>query len=233
VPADPINTPEMPTREEVLARHREVYDAMAPEYRERAPALEAVTLAALEPVIEELPPESRVLDVGCGAAVPTQILAARGHDAFAIDLSPRMVEMASSRISSATFLRGDYLETEFPERFRAIIAFAFIHLFPTRDAHAVLAKLRRDLDPDGLLLVGTTFEDVGREGFAPKLDYGKPLQRFRKVWTESEFEAAVRNAGFSRRDKRVHVDPFGKRWVDYVLSPSIKGPSSASNRNLD
>jgi SAM-dependent methyltransferase len=192
---------------------------MAPEYAKRARSLEPVTEAALAPLLAQLNPGSRVLDVGCGAAVPSGLLTANGHEATGIDLSPRMAAVASDRVPNATFLVGDYLEFRFTQRFDAIVAFAFIHLFPTSDALAVLRKLRSDLKPKGLLLIGTTLEEVGREGFETKADYLNSMPRFRKVWTEAELDSALARTGFETIDQLVHIDPYEKRWVDYLVQP--------------
>jgi SAM-dependent methyltransferase len=190
---------------------------LAPEYANRADSLKPVTEAALAPLLAELKPGSRVLDVGCGAAVSAGLLAANGHDATGIDLSSRMVAVASARVPSATFLVGDYLSLRFPQKFDAIVAFAFIHLFPTDQALAALCKLRSDLEPEGLLLIGTTLEKVGREGFETKADYVNSPPRFRKVWTEAEFDLALARTDLETIKQLVHIDPFEKRWVDYLV----------------
>lgn len=52
-------------------------------------------------------PNARILDVGCGTGNHAVLLAERGYDVTAIDLSPDMIRIASAKNSKAKFKSGD------------------------------------------------------------------------------------------------------------------------------
>ncbi|GAB5447250.1 magnesium protoporphyrin IX methyltransferase [Gymnodinialimonas sp.] len=59
----------------------------------------------------------RVLDAGCGTGAMSEILAARGAEVVAIDISPQLIDIAQKRMpedlaSRVTFLSGDMLSTD-------------------------------------------------------------------------------------------------------------------------
>ncbi|MGX9355951.1 magnesium protoporphyrin IX methyltransferase [Roseobacteraceae bacterium S113] len=59
----------------------------------------------------------RVLDAGCGTGMVTEILAMRGAEVVAVDISPQLVEIARKRLSKTlaqrvTFHAGDMLSGE-------------------------------------------------------------------------------------------------------------------------
>lgn len=59
----------------------------------------------------------RVLDAGCGTGAMSEILAARGAEVVAIDISPQLIEIAEARLPDAlkprvTFASGDMLSAE-------------------------------------------------------------------------------------------------------------------------
>lgn len=202
---------------DIVSAHRQVYDALADEYEERAETLRPVTEEALTDLTRLLPADALVLDVGCGVGLVAETLAARGFRTVACDLSPRMAELARRRSPSTEVICGDYSRLSFQERFDAIVGFAFIHLFPTEQAASVLAKLHDDLRPGGLLYIGTTEAAESREGFEAKADYDPAPPRFRKRWTRAEFETALTAAGFEPVLAKTHGDPYGKRWMDMVV----------------
>lgn len=62
----------------------------------------------------------RVLDAGCGTGAMSEILAARGAEVVAIDISPQLIDIAEKRIPDAlksqiTFTSGDMLSPELGE----------------------------------------------------------------------------------------------------------------------
>ena len=112
---------------------------------------------------------------------------------------------------------GDYVRTDIERHVDVVVCFAFIHLFPARVADVLLQKMWSELRPGGLLFIGTTKSSVSREGVAPKADFPGSYKRFRKHWTHAELAAALAHAGFKMIADEVHVDPYGKPWMDFVV----------------
>src|SRR5688500_10583156 len=94
------------------------------------------------------------LEIGCGIGTFSRLLAARSNRVTAIDLSPKMIEIAKNFSESHTninFQVADVLETEFPdEHFDAIVSIATFHHLPLEQ---VLPKLKKALKTGGRLLI--------------------------------------------------------------------------------
>ena len=113
----------------------------------------------------------QVLEVGCGTGAFSRRLAGRARHVTAIDLSSEMIRVARSRsthLSNIHFEIADVVEREFTDhQFDCIATIATLHHVPMR---VVLAKLKRALKPDGLLIVLDLFEPQRKifsaQGFA-------------------------------------------------------------------
>ena len=197
--------------------HRALYHRLADEYEERADALREVTAGALAPFVAQLPPGGRVLDVGCGVGLVSELLANAGFETVAIDLSERMVAYTRRRSPRTFALADDYAEHTFARGFDGIVAFALIHLFPTGQAERVLAKMHADLAPGGLLYVGATESAESREGFETRADSAVVPARFRRHWTRAELAAALARAGFAPVSTATHVDRLGERRMGLTV----------------
>lgn len=213
----------------LAGRHADIYDALADEYDARADSLAAVTDQSLRRLLALAAPPGRALDVGAGAGLVARALCDAGYRTTAIDVSPNMADVCRRRCPHAEVIVGDYLHERFDEPFDVMVAFAFIHLFPTSIAVACLAKMRDDLADDGLLLIGTTAEPACTEGFEGKDDYPGAPRRYRRRWTEQAFVRALAVAGFHVADTARHDDPYGKRWLDLVVA---KTPGRAAQLSL-
>jgi ubiquinone/menaquinone biosynthesis C-methylase UbiE len=107
----------------------------------------------LEELARPLPEKDRVLDLGCGAGVPsTQALAGR-FEVTGVDVSGEQLRVARENVPQATFIQADFAEIEFPaETFDGVAAFYSISHVP-RDEHADLfRRIARWLRPGGLFL---------------------------------------------------------------------------------
>lgn len=88
---------------------------------------------------------ARVLDAGCGTGAASAELAARGADVTAIDISPRLVEIAEARLprglpGRVTFRAGDMLASELG-RFDHVIAMDSLIYYSRPDLEAALEGL--------------------------------------------------------------------------------------------
>ena len=87
----------------------------------------------------------RVLDAGCGAGPMTEVLAARGADVVATDVSPSLLDVARRRIAPAlhariTFVAGDMLDAGLG-RFDYIMAMDSLIHYRAADIGVALAGL--------------------------------------------------------------------------------------------
>jgi ubiquinone/menaquinone biosynthesis C-methylase UbiE len=100
-----------------------------------------------------LPGGARVLDLGCGAGVPSTRLLAERFEVVGVDISEAQLDLARKNAPEATFVHGDFSELAFPDRsFDGITAFYSISHVP-RDEHARLfARVTGWLKPSGLFL---------------------------------------------------------------------------------
>ena len=88
----------------------------------------------------------RVLDAGCGTGALAVEAARRGADVVAIDLSPKLVELAKQRMptslkhGSLDFRSGDMLDAQLGN-FDHVVAMDSVIHYETKDAVAALSRL--------------------------------------------------------------------------------------------
>jgi SAM-dependent methyltransferase/GNAT superfamily N-acetyltransferase len=104
---------------------------------------------------ELLPPPATVLDIGCGSGIPIdRYLADQGYNVIGLDISPRQIELARTRVPRARFEVLDMLNLE-PGQFDvdAVVSFYAIFHTPRRRHGDLLRRLASFLGPDGVLLI--------------------------------------------------------------------------------
>jgi SAM-dependent methyltransferase len=100
-----------------------------------------------------LPDAARVLDLGCGAGVPSTERLARRFTVVAVDISEAQLRLARRNVPAATFIRGDFAELEMPEgSFDGIAALYSISHIPRDEHPALFVRIASWLKPGGLLL---------------------------------------------------------------------------------
>ncbi|GAA2494478.1 class I SAM-dependent methyltransferase [Streptomyces thermolineatus] len=143
----------------------EAFDAIGDRYDEAFPHKEG-QVAAGEWLVKELPPRSRVLDLGCGTGVPTaRQLAGAGHEVTGTDLSGEMVRTARANVPGATFLQMDIadLAPRGPRdlgTFDAVVAFFSLLMLPRAEIPLALRTVHDVLRPGGLFALSMVEADV-------------------------------------------------------------------------
>lgn len=114
-------------------------------------------------VLENVPPESKILDLGCGNGEVAAELARRGHQGryVGLDFSEELLAFARRRGGGgglkATFVRADLTSSDWAgdavfkgEAFDFVFAFAALHHIPSRELRLqFLVQVHELLAPDG------------------------------------------------------------------------------------
>ena len=107
----------------------------------------------LHKLLERLPAQAQLLELGCGAGVPcTQLIAQHGH-VTGIDISAAQVALAKQHIPDATLIQADMMTLTFPlASFDAIVAFYSIIHLPRPEQAVLIERLATWLRPGGWFL---------------------------------------------------------------------------------
>ena len=140
----------------------------------------------LEEFASLLSDNAHVLDVGCGAGIPT------AKFLTGIDLSDTMLSLARENVPSAEFIKMDMNELEFNKNtFDGIVSvYALFHV-PKEKHSEIFKKFFKILKPDGILLINTgVSESEGTSNF-----FGIPM--FWSNFSPKTTLDLVKKAGFS------------------------------------
>jgi ubiquinone/menaquinone biosynthesis C-methylase UbiE len=187
---------------------RRAWDAVADDYAAKRRA-DGEDAALLDELLADLPPDPRVLDVGCGDGERTLKNLVGDADTVGIDFSRRQLELAGETAPTARLLQADMTALPFvSETFNAITAYhAVFHV--SRTQHPVVyEEFARVLRPGGrlLLTVGTGESDATRRnwlGSGHAMYWSTPGRR---VTTEQ-----LDDAGFDVVWERFVDDPLGSQ----------------------
>jgi SAM-dependent methyltransferase len=166
-----------------------------------------------------------VADVGCGPGHVTAHLRDSGLDAFGIDLSPVMIDVARRDHPGLRFEVGSMTDLPLADASLAgLIAFWSLVHVPGPAIPGVLGQFRRVLCPGGVLLLGFHAGDTSRlktEGYG-----GHPMKVYVYRRQPADMAAALRDAGFAV-EAHMLLDPddnapgaliFARRPSEQLLS---------------
>jgi ubiquinone/menaquinone biosynthesis C-methylase UbiE len=117
----------------------DTYDVFTPDTNERI--IDAFVR------LSGLPAGARVVDLGCGSGVFTEVLQRRGYCCTGVDLSPKMIAIARNKFPKIEFIEGDVEQLQFSDgRFDGVLLSGLIHHLPnpSRCASEVFRILRSD-----------------------------------------------------------------------------------------
>ena len=194
---------------------RTAYNRCAMDYaRQRRTTAEA----ELYLVTERLAPNSKILDVGCGAGIPVARHLARMFSLTGIDISSNMIALAKENVPTAKFAIADAMETEFPAcSFDAIVSFYAIFHIPRQEHLNLFRRFAHWLRPGGLLLFTVARKDDGpgytEDDFCGGTMYWSNFgpSTYKKFLTETGFQIeqeGIVGGGFGSVDAPEEVHPF-------------------------
>ncbi|EGX58114.1 methyltransferase [Streptomyces zinciresistens K42] len=170
-----------------------LFDDLGARY-EKAFAHAPEHLAALDWLLDRLPPAARTLDVGSGTGRPTAAaLVAAGHSVLGVDVSPVMVALAARQVPGAEFRCADVRALPLDaDSFDGVCVFFSLLQMTRSEQSALLARLSRALKPGGHLVLATVPADVED---AEVVFMGRPVRA--TSFAAADLVAAAEGAGLT------------------------------------
>ncbi len=116
----------------------------------------------LNEISSMLPPDARILDLGCGAGVPVAThFESLGFDVAGVDGSLRQIALARQNAPRSKFVHEDMTSIDFnPSSFDAVTAFYSITHVPRDEHQELLDRMLGWLKPGGLMLASMGYDDL-------------------------------------------------------------------------
>ena len=106
-------------------------------------------------ILDSLPVSAELLDLGCGAGVPTTRILAQRLAVTGVDISSIQIDRAQRNVPNARFHQGDMTEIHFePDTFDAVVGFFSIIHVPRNEHPRLFQKIASWLRPEGLFVAG-------------------------------------------------------------------------------
>lgn len=208
---------------EYIQANRVAYDALAKEYAFRrdnvgqySESTEFLGYSLLKHVSECDHPQ--VMEIGPGAGQVLRYFEDNSCRTIGVELSQEMCNLCRVQSPNSIIVNGDISEINFGiEQFDLIYMGAVIHLFPLQDATILMRKVWTWLKYTGCVFINTTCHPESYEGYSIKKDYSGESYRFRRCWSEDDFEQFISESGFSVIEK-LYTDEKdrSKKWVALI-----------------
>ncbi len=203
--------------EEIINLNKGTYDTLAPQYELKVSERKKFNESVIDNFIEKIVSGKNVLDLGCAVGLETSIFLNRGFSVTGVEISEEMIKYAKKRNPDGNFILGNFLDIDFSDKFDAIFAQSFIHLFPKEESVEIIKKIKGLLKERGVAFITTSKSEESKEGLFVKDDYQGECKRFRKFWTKEELTDVLNQVGFAILDYYEIRDPYDKLWMVFTL----------------
>jgi len=169
----------------------------------------------LDKLIKLMPKNANVLDLGSGVGIPfDNYLVDNEIKVTGIDISQKHVNLAKKNVPKAKFIKGDFSDYNFKEKFDAIISFYAIFHIPREEHNKLFLKMYELLNHEGVILV-----ILGAKGYKYYINpdfVGAPM-----AWSQynaKEYEHMLRKIGFKIIETTFEGTPEDKEYHFWVLA---------------
>ena len=171
----------------------ESYNKTAEDYAARVEGLFPEEQA--ESFLSYLPGSSLILDLGCGSGRDAKNFTERGYKVIGIDLSEKLLAIASKNAPKADFRLMDITDLDFSDNyFNGVWAAGSLLHIPKKDIPDVTEGIYRILKPEGILYVSVK-EGTGEVIKSDKI-YGG-VEKFWSFFQEGKLESILETSGFT------------------------------------
>ncbi|WP_303872049.1 bifunctional 2-polyprenyl-6-hydroxyphenol methylase/3-demethylubiquinol 3-O-methyltransferase UbiG [Acetobacterium wieringae] len=112
-----------------------------------------------------IPPESKILDLGCGPGLYAERLSKKGHRVTGVDISKNSIDYAIAQReknhSAIEYINGDYLKLEIEGEFDFVMMiYCDFGVLVPEERLALIKKIQRFLKPGGVFFFDAIDEDT-------------------------------------------------------------------------
>lgn len=150
-------------------------------------------------LLELLPPNARILELGCGPGNVVQYLRSKRSDLdiFGIDLAPEMIKEAQRQNPDSRFEVMDIRDAgQIQEKFDAVIAAFCLPYISYGDVPALFANCRKLVADNGILYVSCMEGPRSRSGFE-KTSFTGDDEMYINYYERDEIESLLKSNGFT------------------------------------
>ncbi|MDP4001620.1 MAG: methyltransferase domain-containing protein [bacterium] len=207
---------------EIISTNKKVYESLAIQFKNKIKIRKKNSGIAVNFFIKYFNNKlnKNIIELGPGSGYVCKLFVEKGFKTTAIEFSPKMAAICKETSPETEVIIDEFLKHNFgKKKYSGVITLAFIHLFPRTKTRLVLKKIKKLLVPGGLAFITTTKHDYSEEGFLVKKNFRGKFPRFRRKFTEEEFNRELKKANMTVVAKNYVRDyeESGKLWMDYVL----------------
>jgi SAM-dependent methyltransferase len=169
------------------------YDLIASDYN-RGRLEDLDDARNLAPLIDLLPRQARVLDLGCGAGVPITLALSERYEVTGIDFSVEQITLAKAQVPNASFVQADMTACNFPgQSFDAVVSFFAIFHLPREEHAGLFEQVHGWLKPGGYFLATLALKDepayTESDYFGQEMHWSNyDIEEYRELLIEAGFE---------------------------------------------
>lgn len=162
-----------------------------------------------------------ILELGCGPGNVTSLLKSRFPESriMAIDLAPRMIEIARKQLPDVDFLVMDVRDISIvPVKFDAIMCSFCLPFLSKTDAAKLITDCSVHLVTGGVLYISTMEGDEQRAGYETTSFSGDSKIYF-NYHRQQDLEDAFAKSGFEIRQAKLqdYIEPDGSATTDMIF----------------
>lgn len=168
----------------------------------------------------------RILELACGPGNFTKHI--KNHfpqsRILAIDLAPKMIEIAQKALSDVDFRIMDVRDiSSIPEKFDAVMCSFCLPFLSKQDAEKLIADCARKLVQGGVIYLSTMEGDENRAGFE-KTSFSGESEIYFNYHLQADLEEAFSSAGFQliQEKRQDYAEPDGSTTTDLIFIATKK-----------
>lgn len=137
------------------------YDAIAEDWNRLRTHLPAPDLALFELFRCYIPPQGRVLDLGCGHGIPiAAMMTERGYTLTGVDRSERLLSLARSAMPQQEWIQSELESFEPVGHYHGVIIWDSMFHLPRHEHLTLLGKVFEALEPEGVVILSSGGSDT-------------------------------------------------------------------------